>query len=305
MVAASIVSWLLIRLGVFPCRPMVYELIFSKKWLTHCLPVGICKAATLTCGTATTIYLNVEFIQMLKAFSPVVVLATSGFLKVEAPRGGVILAVVAISSGTAFTCGFDPSAGAMVLSLHAGAALTEAIHLVLTQFLLQNMSFSVVEAQFALAPPGVLFLALAAVVLEWGDMIRSGDVWQVVQNPFTFIAAATLGLAINFLTFMVIQETSSLSLKVLGMARNLGLVFIGVTFYHEIVPTQEAMGFACTLCGLVAYYHCKANNEHNERVHSTLVRCCCPKKKRNEDDNDDGEAEFPSPPYLNPPSPKV
>ena len=273
MVAASLVSWSAIRFGGAPCKPEVYELISSKKWFTHCLPVGICKAATLTAGTATYMYLNVGFIQMLKAFSPVVVLVTSSFLKVEAPRGGVVLAVVLICSGTAFTCGYDPSAGVVGLSLHAAAAVTEAVNLVLTQYLLQNKSFSVLEAQFALAPPGVLFLALAAMALEWRSMAETGRYAAVAEHPFKFLAAATLGLVINFLTFLVIQVTSSLTLKILGMVRNVALVGVGVLAYQEVVPFKEAVGFSVSLVGLCGYYYFKANGEANERVHASLTAC--------------------------------
>lgn len=47
------------------------------------VPVGACQALTLALGNAAYLYLTVSFIQMLKAFTPVVVLAIGILFKLE------------------------------------------------------------------------------------------------------------------------------------------------------------------------------------------------------------------------------
>lgn len=47
------------------------------------VPVGACQALTLALGNAAYLYLTVSFIQMLKAFTPVVVLAIGILFKIE------------------------------------------------------------------------------------------------------------------------------------------------------------------------------------------------------------------------------
>ena len=54
----------------------------------------------------------------------------------------------------------------------------------------------------------------------------------IAKNPLTFLAASTMGLGINYLSYLVIQATSSLTMKVLGTVRNIFTIFLGVIFYR-------------------------------------------------------------------------
>ena len=46
------------------------------------------------------------------------------------------------------------------------------------------------------------------------DMSNKGAFLVVASNPLTFLAASTMGLGVNFLSYYVIQATSSLTMKV-------------------------------------------------------------------------------------------
>ena len=94
------------------------------------------------------------------------------------------------------------------------AELTEAVRLVMTQFLLQNMKFGVVEGLYVLAPASAFWLFLASAWYEFRDMSNKGAFLVVAANPLTFLAASTMGLGVNFLSYYVIQATSSLTMKV-------------------------------------------------------------------------------------------
>ena len=94
------------------------------------------------------------------------------------------------------------------------AELTEAVRLVMTQFLLQNMKFGVVEGLYVLAPASAFWLFLASACYEFRDMSNEGAFLVVAANPLTFLAASTMGLGVNFLSYYVIQATSSLTMKV-------------------------------------------------------------------------------------------
>ena len=58
-----------------------------------------------------------------------------------------------------------------------------------------------------------------------------------------------MGLCVNFLSYAVIQTTSSLTMKVLGSVRNIFTIVIGIMFYGEVVTMQSAMGYSVTLGG--------------------------------------------------------
>ena len=129
------------------------------------LPVGLAHALSLSTGNAIYLLLNVGFIQMLKSFTPVIVMAflyLAGMfdvdlisilrdltlifcLGVEKPSKPVILAIFVISVGTATTCSFTLEYNVLGLFVMFISEAAEAIRLVLTQFLLKNMKFGVIE----------------------------------------------------------------------------------------------------------------------------------------------------------------
>jgi len=72
------------------------------------------------------------------------------------------------------------------------------------------------------------------------------------------ILACGLGLGVNYLGFFVIREVGSVSLKALGVARNVGLVVAAVSIWGERVAPLEAAGYALSLIGFAAYTALKA-----------------------------------------------
>lgn len=75
----------------------------------------------------------------------------------------------------------------------------------------------------------------------------------IYNNPLTFLLASLMGLGINFLSYFVIQVTSSLTMKILGTLRNILTLLLGVLIYHEIVTTNEMIGYFIALIGFMGY----------------------------------------------------
>jgi hypothetical protein len=84
-------------------------------------------------------------------------------------------------------------------------------------------------------------------------MLANNGFTTILTNPFTFLAAALTGIGVNFITYFVIQFTSSLSMKILGTVRNIMMVVIGVLFYQEIISSAQILGYTISLCGFIAY----------------------------------------------------
>ena len=119
-------------------------------WLNRVLPVGACHAATLAFGNAQYLYMGVALVQFLKAFTPIVVTAVAALLLNDRPSKRVVIALVVLCAGTAVTAADDVAVTALGLFLAAGSASTEAVRLVLTQFVLQDCRFTLWESQVSL-----------------------------------------------------------------------------------------------------------------------------------------------------------
>lgn len=76
-------------------------------WYKRVLPVGFFHACTLAFGNTVYLLLDVGFIQMLKAFTPVVIIIIGVLSNIENPSQATILSILVICFGTAATCTFQ------------------------------------------------------------------------------------------------------------------------------------------------------------------------------------------------------
>ena len=111
------------------------------------LPVGVAYAGTLATGNLVYLFLDVGFIQMLKSFTPVVVMIFLYFTGIEYPNKQIIISILIISFGTALTCTYTPNASVLGMIIMLMSEIFEAVRLVLTQFLLKDVKMGVVEGE--------------------------------------------------------------------------------------------------------------------------------------------------------------
>ena len=234
------------------------ELVDTRFFLRNLLPIGAAMACTLATGNAVYLYLPVSFIQMLKAFTPSVTLTMLYLTGIEVPSRNVVVAVVGICVGTAVASIGEGSFHLLGMLLMLLAEVSEATRLVLAQKLLQNLKFGVIEGQFFMAPVSALWLCGASALVELPRALRSRHAWSVVADePLLFLTSAALGFAVNIATFLVIKSTNSVTLKVLGTARNAGLVLVSSWLYDESITRLEAAGYMLSLGAFGAYNYFK------------------------------------------------
>jgi len=255
LIFSSLVSSLLV--GCSCVRLEHRKMITPSFFLRNLVPIGASMAATLAAGNAVYLYLPVGFIQMLKAFTPTVTLALLWLSGLETPSRRVLLCVLGICGGTAMASLGEGSLHPLGLGLMLLAEAAEATRLVLTQRLLKNLKFGVVEGQYWMSPISALWLFSCAGMTELPRALET-NAWTIPRNaPALFLLSAALGFAVNIATFFVIKATNSVTLKVLGTARNAGLVLVSTVLYHEQISRLEAAGYALTLVFFGLYNHAK------------------------------------------------
>jgi len=130
---------------------------------------------------------------------------------------------------------------------------------VLTQKLLTNLKFPAMEGLYYMAPICAGWMFGLAAVLEVPRALEKNAFSLVAPNAAAFATAVVLGFAVNIASFLVIQRTSSVMLKLLGTARNAGLVLFSAVFLGEEITPLQGFGYALSLAffGLYNYYKIK------------------------------------------------
>ena len=259
---SGVFAHVLVRFGFVQLQRK--DAVEGNLWYKRVLPVGLAHASTLAFGNAIYLLLNVGLIQMLKSFTPVIIMITAYFARIESPSKPVIMSVLIISAGTATTCSFTPQISILGLMVMLMSEATEAIRLVMTQFLLQNLKFGVIEGQYVLAPASAFWLFLASGFFELPKMIETDAFSILIKNPGAFLLASCMGLCVNFLSYLVIQATSSLTMKVLGIVRSIATIVLGAFIYHETISFNEGLGYCIALAGFITYNAAKSGYWDNK-----------------------------------------
>jgi len=253
LVSSSLVSFFVVHLGLGEVREESRKVVAGIAWFQVAMPIGVLKALTMSMGNAVYLHLSFGFIQMLKAFTPLIVLLVMRAAGVRLPTRSAVWCVTLIVAGTMMEVQGELHATALGLFLMLSSELFEAISVVLSQKILQNHKFTVLEGLYITAPPGAASLLLGVTVLEARGMLEAGHHRIPMQYPCTFASAAALGVAVNFISFLVMQRTSALTMKILNTARSVGLVVVGVLFYREVHPWVQLGGYAVALVGFAGY----------------------------------------------------
>ena len=108
-----------------------------------------------------------------------------------------------------------------------------------------------------MAPASALCIFLGSAVFELPTMMAKGHTKTITDHWLLFLLAATLGLAINLASFLVITLTSGVTIKILGTVRNALLVLFTGFAQGEQVSGTQFLGYFVTLMGFSAYNYFK------------------------------------------------
>mmetsp|Transcript_45636 Transcript_45636/g.111096 ORF Transcript_45636/g.111096 Transcript_45636/m.111096 type:complete len:404 (+) Transcript_45636:274-1485(+) len=236
--------------------------ITTRFWLTKCLPVGVCHAATLAFGNAVYLFMGMSVIQFLKAFTPIITAMITYVMLGRKEKPVAMIALVLVCSGTCaaivdFKQGLTVTTTGLVMSFFG--SVSEAVRLVMTDMLLSSagLKMDVLENVYYLAPAGALCLFVSGCVMEGPAMMAAGHLELLLLYPVHFCGAASLGLGVQLMTTTVIKVSSATTLKVLGLVRNIIPVLCGVVLYGEIITVYQAAGYSASMIAFGWYTYLK------------------------------------------------
>ena len=119
----------------------------------------------------------------------------------QTPTTQLIGSVCIIAGGTAVAGYGEINISITGMLVQLISESSEALRLIMTQTVLQGLSFHPIEGMMYLAPACLFWMTLGAAVLEVPTMIQEGAHVIVLQNPLLFCGAATMGFGVTTLAF--------------------------------------------------------------------------------------------------------
>uniref|UniRef100_A0A7S4DXF7 Sugar phosphate transporter domain-containing protein n=1 Tax=Lotharella globosa TaxID=91324 RepID=A0A7S4DXF7_9EUKA len=227
-------------------------IVTREFYLKNIMPIGFFQGATIVLGMSSYLYLTVAFAQMLKAAGPVLIVVVLRFFGMSIPTNKVLAAVGVIVLGTVLSGYGEMNFSIIGVCTMMGAQVSEAFRLVMSQKLLNNLKFDVLEGLCYITPAAAFWVLLAALFVEAPRM--NWDTLDLVkENWHFFVMSGMFAIGVNTINACVIKFTSSLMLKLLSTARAASLVLFNFFFMGEMVTGVQFCGYSISLAGFLLY----------------------------------------------------
>ncbi|KAH8885561.1 TPT-domain-containing protein [Thozetella sp. PMI_491] len=216
------------------------------------MPIGIMATGSLICSNLVYLYLNVAFIQMLKAVSPVAMLFVSWMIGIANPTFGSVVNILVIVTGV-----FLSSLGQVNFSwtgtaFQLSGTMFETFRVVLIELMLKRdgLKMDPMVGLYYYAPTCAAMNFLVALFAEVPRL--SWDDFAMVGFPILLLNAA-VAFFVNWTSMVLIANTSGLVSSLTGIFKNILLVVSSVLFWNTHLETSQVVGYSLSLSGL-AYY---------------------------------------------------
>ena len=214
--------------------------------------LGAASALAMVLGQYPYLYLTVAFIQMLKSFSPAYMVILLYCLRIERPSQRTVGIVCGLCLSAAMASAGEVNFNLIGILFMVSASISDALRLVLSQWLLKNLKLNPIEALYYTSPVTCLWLA-AALMFELPAIRREQGFRIAYAHPVMFIASGVSGFFVNITGSLLVKRTSSMTLKTMTMTRNAGLILFSALCMGETITMLEAAGYTLLLFFFVLF----------------------------------------------------
>ncbi|KAI2836789.1 hypothetical protein CBS11350_9189 [Aspergillus niger] len=210
----------------------------GRTYVRMIIPIGILYSGSLVCSNIVYLYLNVSFIQMLKACGPIVTLLTSWAWHVKTPSLESFLNILLIAFSVALAVAGEVQFSWLGVTYQLASLVFDANRLVMIQILLsdEGQKMDPLVTLYYSAP----VCAFTNFMIAFYTELR-GFSWSVVGETGigVLVANATVGFMLNVSIFVLIGKTSGLTMTLVSVPKNILLIVCSVVIWGtQITPLQ-------------------------------------------------------------------
>lgn len=216
------------------------------------MPVSIFFAISLVLSNSAYMYLSVSYIQMLKAFTPVIILLLSFLIGIEAPSWTQLFIVFIISVGVAITSVGELNFTLIGFIVQALGIVAEASRLVAMDVCVKDLRLDSLSVLYYVAPLSAILISASCLSLEWNEDL----VAKVTGSPsllMCLLLSAGIAFMLNIASVLLIKHTSAIVLTLVGICKDVMLMGLSVLTFGAPVTGIQVFGYLVALVGINAF----------------------------------------------------
>ena len=219
-------------------------------YLKAVVPIGALYALSLAFSNLAAQRLSVSFVQMCKAFTPMVALAAGIHMGVEKPtlQAGAIAAI--FSASVAISAVGELRFELVGFIFQMLAVASEASRLIAMQYLLQvhlSEKPSPLVSLSLFTPVSFCFLIPLSV---WFERDALQDLFLNSSVAYLIVLNVSVALLLNVGVVLLIGRSSGLAFVFAGIIKDVMLVSLSVLLFGSPVTYIQVFGYFCCLFGL-------------------------------------------------------
>ncbi|KAH7654315.1 Glucose-6-phosphate/phosphate and phosphoenolpyruvate/phosphate antiporter domain-containing protein [Dioscorea alata] len=230
-------------------------------YATSVIPIGAMFAMTLWLGNSAYLYISVAFAQMLKAIMPVAVFILGTLVGLEVMSCRMLLIMSVISFGVIVASYGEVSVSWVGVVYQMGGVVGEALRLIFMEIFVKRkgVRLNSLSVMYYVSPCSALCLFIPWIFLEKSKMDSAGT-WNF--PPLILALNCLCTFALNLSVFLVISNTSALTIRVAGVVRDWVVVLLSALLFADTKLTViNLVGYGIAIIGVVAYNNYKLKKE--------------------------------------------
>ncbi|CAN4104355.1 unnamed protein product [Withania somnifera] len=228
-------------------------------YISSVIPIGAMFALTLWLGNTAYLYISVSFAQMLKAIMPVAVFILGVAAGLEMMSCRMLLIMSVISFGVLVASYGEVAINWVGVVYQMGGVVGEALRLIFMEILVKRkgLKLNPISVMYYVSPCSALCLLVPWIFLEKPKMDEQRT-WSFQPLVLTLNSLCTF--ALNLSVFLVIQHTSALTIRVVGVVKDWVVVLLSALLFADAKLTLiNLFGYAIAIAGVAAYNNHKLN----------------------------------------------
>mmetsp|Transcript_3424 Transcript_3424/g.5278 ORF Transcript_3424/g.5278 Transcript_3424/m.5278 type:complete len:443 (-) Transcript_3424:286-1614(-) len=261
-----LVQWAFAYLATEFCCPVLLggDDVARMEWrpyLSTSVPCGIVTALDVGLSNLSLVRISLAFYTMVKASSPVFVLASAYIFGIEKITPSLLLVVLLISIGEFLTVLGEVEFDSLGFALCIGASVCSGMRWTIVQLKLHTLQpplKSTLATMRLLAPSMFLFMFLLSLFIEhpWDKLAHKHyfDTTQTsLQTLGLGLGGAVLAITMIMFEFYLIMKSSAIVLMIGGVIKEMVTILVGVTVFGDALDPQNIAGCIVVFCGVLGY----------------------------------------------------
>eukprot|EP00914_Ancora_sagittata_P012545 GHVO01024098.1.p1 GENE.GHVO01024098.1~~GHVO01024098.1.p1 ORF type:complete len:351 (+),score=24.39 GHVO01024098.1:3-1055(+) len=237
------------------------------RYLKFIVPIALCCAGDIALTNMSYAMVSLSVITVLKSSLVVFTYIFAVIFGLERFSFRLLLVVLFIAASIAATVPgmeINNTLGILCLCL---AIVGAAIRWVVVHHQLQKNNLTPLQLMLLTQPLASIFLGPFAVFVDVRALAREDDYGSITYAISLVLASVMIGFLLILAEYHLVNVTSSLSLTVAGVGKEVATISLSSIAFSEKLPWRTLVGIGCSIMGILMYSVIRMIENGKEKLH--------------------------------------